>query len=262
MLAPLLALALASVARRRHALSPSGAAGATAVGTAFFGAVGLRAAALLVLFFGSSTALSRRGGPASGAAAGPERTLAQVLANGGLPAALAVCAHMRPAPRLVAAYAGALAAANADTWATEVGALSPAAPRLITSGRRVPRGVSGAVTPLGTLASLAGALVIGASHAALSRHPAAALRLGVAGLAGALADSVLGATLQAVYVCRGCGQRTEDRRHAHGSDAPALSLVRGRPLVTNDTVNLGAALLAALSASLLHHAGTAPWRES
>src|SRR5919201_6786199 len=202
LLAPLLALALASAARWRHALSPSGAVGATAVGTAIFGAGGLRAAALLLLFFGSSTALSRRS-----AAVGPERTLAQVLANGGLPAALAVCAHVRPSRRLVAAYAGALAAANADTWATEVGALSPAAPRLVTSGRRVPRGVSGAVTPLGTLASLAGALVIGAGHAALSRHPAAVLRLGVAGLAGALADSMLGATLQAVYVCQGCGQR-------------------------------------------------------
>src|ERR687886_1831234 len=197
LLAPLLALALAIAARRRHALSPSGAAGATAVGTAIFGAGGLRAAALLVLFFGSSTALSRRGASSSGAAAGPERTLAQVLANGGLPAALAVCAHMRPAPRVVAAYAGALAAANADTWATEVGALSPAAPRLVTSGRRVPRGVSGAVTPLGTLASLAGALAIGAGHAAL--------RLDVARLAGSLADSALGATLQAVYVCPGCG---------------------------------------------------------
>jgi uncharacterized protein (TIGR00297 family) len=261
MLAPLLALALASAARRRHALSSSGAAGATAVGTAIFGAGGLRAAALLVLFFGSSTALSRRGGTASGAAAGPERTLAQVLANGGLPAALAVCAHVRPAPRLVAAYAGALAAANADTWATEVGALSPAAPRLITSGRRVPRGVSGAVTPLGTLASLAGALVIGAGHAALTLHPAAALRLGVAGLAGSLADSVLGATLQAVYICQECGQRTEDRRHAHGTAAPALTLVRGLPLVTNDTVNLCASLVGALTAGLLHHDDKAPRRE-
>jgi uncharacterized protein (TIGR00297 family) len=262
MLAPLLALALASAARRRHALSSSGAAGATAVGTAIFGAGGLRAAALLVLFFGSSTALSRRGGTASGAVAGPERTLAQVLANGGLPAAFAMCARVRPSPRLVAAYAGALAAANADTWATEVGALSPTAPRLITSGRRVPCGVSGAVTPLGTLASLAGALVIGAGHAALSRQPAAALRLGVAGLAGALADSVLGATLQAVYVCQGCGQRTEDRRHAHGTAVPALTLVRGVPLVTNDTVNLCASLVGALIAGLLHDQDTAPRRES
>src|SRR5947199_8044107 len=206
MLASLLATALAGAAHRRHALSPSGATGAAAVGTAVFAAGGLRGSALLLLFFGSSTALSRLSGVASnGAEAGPRRTLAQVLANGGLPAALAVCDHVRPSPRVVAAYAGALAAANADTWATEVGALSPAAPRLITSGRRVPRGVSGAVTPLGTLAPLAGALAIGAGHAALTPHPAAALRLGAAVPAGSPADRVLGATLPAVYVCQGRG---------------------------------------------------------
>jgi len=144
MLAPLLATALASAARRRHALSPSGATGAAAVGTAVFGAGGLRGSALLLLFFGSSTALSRLSGVASnGAEAGPRRTLAQVLANGGLPAALAVCDRSRPSPRVAAAYAGALAAANADTWATEIGALSAAPPRMITSGRRVPSGERG-----------------------------------------------------------------------------------------------------------------------
>jgi len=249
MLASLLATALAGAAHRRHALSPSGATGAAAVGTAVFGAGGLRGSALLLLFFGSSTALSRLSGVASnGAEAGPRRTLAQVLANGGLPAALAVCDHVRPSPHVAAAYAGALAAANADTWATEIGALSATPPRMITSGRRVPRGVSGAVTPLGTLASLAGALVVGAGHAALTGRPAATQRLGVAGLAGSLADSVLGATLQAVYVCQRCGQCTEDREHAHGTDAPALTLVRGLPLITNDTVNLCASLVGALVA--------------
>src|SRR5438093_5230732 len=47
--------------------------------------------------------------------------------------------------------AGALAAAAADTWATEIGAFSPFAPRLITSGRQVPRGTSGGITVLGSL---------------------------------------------------------------------------------------------------------------
>ena len=67
-------------------------------------------------------------------------------------------------------------------------------------------------------------------------------RAGRASLVGSLADSVLGATLQAVYVCRNCGKRTEDRRHAHGTAAPTLTLVRGVPLMTNDTVNLCASL--------------------
>jgi uncharacterized membrane protein len=84
----------------------------------------------------------------------------------------------------------------------------------------------------------------------------------VAGLAGSLADSVLGATLQAIYVCHGCGQRTEDRLHAHGTEAPALTLVRGLPLVTNDTVNLCASLVGALTACMMHHEDTATRRAS
>src|SRR5436305_13211348 len=105
MLSPLLAAALARAARRRHALSPSGAAGAAAVGTAIFGAGGLRASALLLLFFGSSTALSRLSGAITSCAgqAGPERYLAQVLANGALQAILSACGSGRPSPWVYAA---------------------------------------------------------------------------------------------------------------------------------------------------------------
>ena len=291
---------VAGAARRRNALSGSGAAGAAAVGTAVFGAAGVRGSALLLLFFGSSTALSRLhrrthhedAAPPSDAsvprtiAAGPRRTLTQVLANGGLPAVLALTGGMRrdpsgraarapsgpavrapvgnarPSSRWEAAYAGALAAANADTWATEIGRLSRSAPRMITTGRRAELGVSGAITSLGTTASLGGALVIGLAHATLSASRpassssvfAAVLRIAAAGFAGALADSVLGATVQAVYVCRACGQRTEDRTHAHGDAQPNLARVRGLPLMTNDAVNLCASLTGAGVAAALSRA--------
>ncbi len=324
---------VAGAARRRNALSGSGAAGAAAVGTAVFGAAGVRGSALLLLFFGSSTALSRLhrrahhedAAPLSDAsvprtiAAGPRRTLTQVLANGGLPAVLALTGGMRrdpsgraarapsgpavhapsgpaarapsglavrapvgnarPSSRWEAAYAGALAAANADTWATEIGRLSRSAPRMITTGRRAEPGVSGAITPLGTTASLGGALVIGLAHAMLfgagkpsppaplsaaGEGPGVRVRMGsalarglsvtVAGFAGALADSVLGATVQAVYVCRACGQRTEDRTHAHGDAQPNLARVRGLPLMTNDAVNLCASLTGAGVAAALSRA--------
>lgn len=236
---------VAVAARRRNALSTSGAIGAAGVGAAVFGATGWRGSALLLLFFGSSTALSRLPHhTGQDAPDGPRRTLAQVLANGGIPAMLALTYANAGSPRALAAFDGALAAANADTWSTEIGRRSRAVPRMITSGQRVVPGISGAVTGLGTLAALGGAFVIGIAGAALLPRErkrsfvGTVARLTVAGFAGALADSVLGATAQAVYRCRRCGLRIEDHRHAHGDAAPDLVLIRGVPFMTNDAVNL------------------------
>ncbi len=256
LVAAILASGVGVAARRRDALSSSGAASAAAVGTAVFGAGGPRASALLLIFFGSSTLLSRssrRDDTTAKAQArdhsGPRRTLAQVLANGSVPAALALVSLRAHSPRVIAAYAGALAAANADTWATEIGRRNATPPRMITTGQVAPPGVSGAVTPLGLVASLAGAGLVGVASTALyHRRPAHALGIVAAGTAGSLADSILGATLQAVYVCRRCAQRTEDRGHRHGDSPPALTLVRGLPLMTNDAVNLCASLIGAIVA--------------
>jgi len=254
LVAAILASGVGVAAWRRDALSSSGTAGAAAIGTAVFGAGGPRASALLLVFFGSSTLLSRSSRRDDTTAktqtrdhSGPRRTLAQVLANGGVPAALALVSLRARSPRVMTAYAGALAAANADTWATEIGRRSATPPRMITTRQVAPPGVSGAVTPLGLVASLAGAGLAGAASAALyRRRPAHALNIAVAGMAGSLADSVLGATLQAVYVCRLCAQRTEDRGHRHDDSPPALTLVRGLPVMTNDTVNLCASLTGAI----------------
>jgi len=252
LVAAILASGVGVAAWRRDALSSSGTAGAAAIGTAVCGAGGPPASALLLVFFCSSTLLSRSSRRDTMAKAqtrdqsGPRRTLAQVLANGGVPAALVLLSLRDRSPRVMAAYAGALAAANADTWATEIGRRSKAAPRMITTGQAAPPGVSGAVTPLGLVASLAGAALVGAASATLyRRQPAHALGIAAAGMAGSLADSVLGATLQAVYVCRLCAQRTEDCGHRHDDSPPALTLTRGLPIMTNDTVNLCASLTGA-----------------
>ena len=83
------------------------------------------------------------------------------LANGGLGAILAILYSLRPNPLLFIAFVGAMAAVNADTWSTDIGILSPSPPRLITSGRRVTPGTSGAISLPGTIAALLGALLIG-----------------------------------------------------------------------------------------------------
>ncbi|MDQ3779286.1 MAG: DUF92 domain-containing protein, partial [Chloroflexota bacterium] len=75
---------------------------------------------------------------------------------------------------------------------------------------------------------------------------AASLLVGgtIAGAAGSLADSLLGATLQAAYRCPRCGQPTERRSHCRGTPT---TRVRGFPIVTNDLVNLAAVLIGAIS---------------
>ena len=111
----------------------------------------------------------------------------QVLANGGV-AAVAAVAGSWPA------FAGALAAATADTWATEIGRHSSTSPRLISSWTRVPAGTDGGMTLLGTAGGIAGAASIAGLSSALEQQTISAVA--IAGIVGMLLDSVLGATVQ------------------------------------------------------------------
>jgi uncharacterized protein (TIGR00297 family) len=147
------------------------------------------------------------------------------------------------------AYAGAMAAVNADTWATELGVLSTRTPRLITSGRRIERGISGGITVMGTMASLAGALLIALLTGLfnpLSELIKTLLVIGAAGLAGSLFDSLLGATLQAVYFCPRCAVETEHYPIHHCGHHTTLS--RGQKWMNNDGVNLVCSMFGAVVA--------------
>jgi uncharacterized membrane protein len=133
---------------------------------------------------------------------------------------------------------GVIATVTADTWATEIGTLSRRRPRLVTSGRRVEVGTSGAVSPLGTAVSAAGGLAIGVAAGLLvvDLTVSAALFIGlVAGLAGSLFDSLLGATVQRVYYCDTCQKETERRIHR---DTHQTRPLRGWSWLNNDLVNL------------------------
>ncbi len=254
----LLGGALSWGAWRLGALTPDGARAAALLGALVFGLGGLRWAVLLLAFFGTSSALSRafaaRKRPLGEKfAKGSRRDAAQVLSNGGVAGLCAAASVLWPqAWWLWSAGAGALAAVNADTWATELGVLSRAAPVLITSGKPVEKGTSGGITPLGTLATLGGAALLGALAALLAPGGAAwqpGLAVTLGGVAGSLLDSLLGAAAQAVYYCPACGTETEHHpRHTCGASTRRL---RGLPWLNNDAVNLLASLAGALAAALL-----------
>ena len=248
----LLAVGIAAAAYALGSLSASGAAAAVVVGILTFGVGGLGPAAMMVLFFVSSSALSKFGGTrkrlvASAFSKSSRRDAGQVAANGGLAAAFSVLFGITGDLLWLAAIAGALAAANADTWATELGVLARRKPWLITTGVPVEPGTSGGVTVEGTTAALAGAALIAAVGGALGGGWGVAVAGTVGGLAGSLFDSLLGATAQAMYYCPACNKETE-RHPTHSCGSPTRR-IRGWPWLKNDAVNLAATLAGSLLAA-------------
>ena len=211
-------------------LTRGGLGAALVVGGAVGWGLGWRGLLLLLAFFVSGSLLTQLSG-----GGGAQRTARQVLANGGVAAAAALFGAWPVA-------AGALAAATADTWATEIGSFSPWPPRLLTTGARVPAGTSGGMTVMGTVGGLVGAA--GISWCAYLLHPrgGSAAIIAVAGAAGMVVDSLLGATIQGVFECPSCAARTErGDTICHGP----VALIHGLPWLNNDGVNLAATLAGA-----------------
>ena len=247
-----LAGAIALVARAVRALSAGGAVAAVLVGTGA-AIAGWTWAAVLIVFFVTSSALSRfrhatretRIGRI--VEKGSERDAVQVLANGGVFAAGALLATSTGETAWAAAALGALAAATADTWATEVGTVTAGLPRSIVAFKPLPAGTSGGVTVPGTLASIAGAAFIaGVSYFMGVGRASAAVFVG--GVLGSLADSLIGGTVQERRWCDGCSEATERRTHYCGR---TTRVVGGLPGVRNDFVNVVCTLVGAGVAALI-----------
>jgi uncharacterized protein (TIGR00297 family) len=249
-----LAGAIGYLAYRAHALSSSGAWAATLTGGLIFGIGGLPWGVLLLTFFISSSALSRLFAQRKSAISekfskGSQRDWGQVFANGSLGALLAVISGFWPAsvwPWF--AFIGAMAAVNADTWATELGVLSQTDPRLISNGRRVERGTSGGITLMGILSTLGGAALVGLVAILFYNLTGVTGLLAalLGGLAGSLFDSWLGASVQAIYYCPACEKETE-RFPQHTCGTPTW-LKRGWSWLNNDWVNFACSLAGALVA--------------
>ncbi|HEY5908793.1 MAG TPA: DUF92 domain-containing protein [Vicinamibacteria bacterium] len=194
-------LAVALAALFAGSIDLGGAVSAVLIGTVITAGLGVGGFAVMVAFFvlGSlATRLGYRVKAARGIAQekGGARGWRNAWANGGVPAFLAALAGTTAVPLhdlLVLAYAASVATAAADTCSSEVGKAYGRRTFLITSLRPVPPGTEGAVSLEGTLGGLLGGLVVAFTGTAFGLYGTrAALLVGLAGLVGSLAESVLG----------------------------------------------------------------------
>ena len=238
----ILAIVIAYVAYRAHSLNKSGAYAATLIGTVIFGIGGWQWAILLLTFFITSSALTRafknrKQGLNEKFSKGYERDAGQVFGNGGLAALFAALHAFYPESIIPwVGFAASLAAVNADTWATELGVLNPTFPYLITDLRKsVEKGTSGGVSLWGTFASLLGASVVALPAALFTGNWLLFPLISLAGLGGSLFDSLVGATVQAMYYCPADKKETE--KHPLHTCGTETVHVRGWEWLNNDWVN-------------------------
>ncbi len=225
------------------------------VGTLVFGAGGWAySLPLLVFFIGSSvlTRLNQRrtAGVQLLAKSGP-RDAGQVLANGLLPVFVLLLIPLTGQPLAFEVFLAAVAAACADTWATEFGLLWGRAPRSIVNGRSVAPGTSGGVTMPGFVGALLGSAVIAACvvlpPANTKPESGAFAAIAIAGFAAQLLDSFVGATLQRKNRCVVCGVETEAAEHCEA----ATQHIAGKAWLNNDGVNLICGLAGIVVAAVL-----------
>ena len=180
---------------------------------------------------------------------GERRDWLQVMANGAVTSIAALLFYVTGNDMWQMAFIISLAAANADTWASEIGVLSKRQPIHIFSLKAVEKGTSGAVSILGLLSSLGGSILIVAISSILLPVSSTAIFLFmiVCGLAGSLIDTILGALVQVIYKCAQCGIITEKSMHCGQN----TTMIKGISFINNDAVNLLSIMLATLLGALV-----------
>ncbi len=257
----LFSFVIAFAGYKKESLSLSGGVSAVILGTSLYYFGGIFFSAIMVAFFISSSILTKykkgfkkilddineKGG---------KRDYIQVIANGLLGFIFALLFFVTQKHVFILAYATAFAASNADTWASELGVLSRSNPISIISFKKIERGMSGGVSPIGTIASALGAGFIGViftvgyilQYGINTSWLKLFILCSFCGFMGSLVDSLIGSTLQAKYLCTVCGKNTEKKLH-HGSKTTHIS---GIKFINNDVVNFSSGLIVSIIAIALY----------
>ena len=179
------------------------------LGTITFGFGGIWPALALIFFFLSSSLITRNkrlDGIVNGSVPlrsddpfhNSRRDGYQVWANGFWVAVFCLAWFQFEMDFLLLAVYGAIAAATADTWATELGTRKKGHTRLITTFKKVDPGTDGGISFTGTLASAVGSIAV-ASLLLIIPDPYdlnVAVIVAISGFVGSIADSYMGAIFQ------------------------------------------------------------------
>lgn len=190
-----------SAARRK--LTPGGSLTAVIVGILVYAGGRLPALAALFAFFMLATLATahkkkKKAVIEKHRVHQEQRTVGQVLANGGVPALLGLLAWIFPAyaGTFGIMIAGALSAATADTLSSELGMVYGRSPFNILTLKKEPGGLDGVVSLQGFLFGAAGSLIIGLVYMTGNSSLFIIAVIFFAGTIGNIADSYLGATLE------------------------------------------------------------------
>ncbi|XP_024023088.1 protein PGR [Morus notabilis] len=274
---PLIAVLISSLiairAYRRKSLDLSGAISGFIVMSIHI-AVGYRYGALILVFFFTSSKLTKVGEEKKRRVdadfkEGGQRNWVQVLSNSGIATIFVLiiwrlteweekCLDSKNSVLITALIGGVIghyACCNGDTWSSELGVLSDAQPRLITTFKPVRKGTNGGVTKTGLLAAAAAGSVIGLTFVVLGfltakcTYDAALKQLlvvplsTIAGLLGSMIDSLLGATLQFSGFCT-------VRNKVVGKPGPTVKKISGLNFLDNNLVNAVSILLTIILTSI------------
>ncbi len=106
--------------------------------------------------------------------------------------------------------------------------------------RPISTGISGGVSVPGTIAQLGGAAFV--AFVGYDVHVTPFWPVAIAGVAGGLFDSILGASAQALRWCPSCARPCETNPHVCGTPT---TMFRGLSWIDNDAVNLLSTLFGA-----------------
>lgn len=246
----LLSFGVAFLAYLKRSLTWDGFLAATLLGTTIYTFGGMTIWGSLIAFFISSSLLTKIHEKKEKEHS-KGRNYVQVLSNGLVATVFSVVYFFLQHEILMLAAVVSIASSNSDTWASEIGALSKGKTMNIINFKSVPKGVSGAISGLGTLSSFLGALFIAVIFIgiyALNKTITIpnmieyAFIITLCGFLGSLIDSLLGASLQAQFKGIKSGKITEKSWLPNEK----VVLSSGLIYITNDAVNFISSLAASL----------------